>query len=653
MKRIFPILIVALLSLAGIASAANICVSPSGSGSGSGADWNNTASWSSLTFVRGNTYYLMDGAYAAKEFDTPPSGSTYIYIRKAINTADCTRDCTSAHGTDTGWQTSYGDDVATFSQSNGMSGNEKAYWRFTTGYWDVSGQKGGGYGRWKTGHGFKIVAQDGVVSGVTGGGKGILIRDNAGTNLVSYFNISHVEIEGIWDGDIPNGTTNNYGVYIYFFNHYINLSYLYIHDMGAPSILWNHIYNVLLEQSYVANNQSTQPLEHGTCIALQEGYDVTIRNNIFYQSRGTTRSLDIKKNQTWETNNVYFYGNIVDLGGAGGGAIGDDQPRLESPDDNLWVFNNTFLRHEYGFYGGFSFYSGGTPQYGYNNIFYEIPGRMDPTDPNYPPQHIIEHRGYNWYYHVGLYSGVYQDQIAASNETNGVVGTGNPFTNIDAGDYSLSGAISGYDMTGLWAGVDKLDMAGHVRGQDGVWDRGALEYVFGDTIPDQFIFEDVTDASRSTQYTSNTITVAGIDTTADVSISGSGCEYSKNSGSYTPNNGTAVLDDTFTVRVTSSASYSAASNCTLDIGGRTDTYTVTTTTGIPSLVSPGVDETGVVRPVTFSWNAVPGAQKYNLQVDDDSDFSSPIVDIETTNTSYEVSTLSSNTTYYWRVNALQ
>jgi hypothetical protein len=98
----------------------------------------------------------------------------------------------------------------------------------------------------------------------------------------------------------------------------------------------------------------------------------------------------------------------------------------------------------------------------------------------------------------------------------------------------------------------------------------------GDTTPDSFTFTDVTNAALSTQYTSNTITVSGIDTAAAISISGGSGTYSINGGSYTASGGTVNNGDTVSVRVTSSGSNSTAVNATLTIGGVSDTYSVTT-----------------------------------------------------------------------------
>ena len=95
-----------------------------------------------------------------------------------------------------------------------------------------------------------------------------------------------------------------------------------------------------------------------------------------------------------------------------------------------------------------------------------------------------------------------------------------------------------------------------------------------DTTPNAFSFTDVTNVALSSIQTSNTITVAGLNTSTSVSISGG--TYSKNGGGYTSANTTAVNGNTFAVRHTASGSFSTAASCTLNIGGVTDAYSSTT-----------------------------------------------------------------------------
>ena len=73
---------------------------------------------------------------------------------------------------------------------------------------------------------------------------------------------------------------------------------------------------------------------------------------------------------------------------------------------------------------------------------------------------------------------------------------------------------------------------------------------------------------------------------------------------------------------------------------------------IPSLTTPLDTATGVSRPVTLTWGAVPGALKYQIQIATDVAFLDVVVDDQTAATSYTTSgDLEAGTTYYWRVRA--
>ena len=113
----------------------------------------------------------------------------------------------------------------------------------------------------------------------------------------------------------------------------------------------------------------------------------------------------------------------------------------------------------------------------------------------------------------------------------------------------------------------------------------------GDSTPDQFSFNDETEGFINHLYASQTtVTVTGITTTAAVSVSGdTDCSYSRNSAPYTSSPGEAELGDTFNIRVRSSSSFEEDTNCTLTIGGVSDTFTVTTSSEpVPSDSTPPV-----------------------------------------------------------------
>jgi|GEM_PF-2374270 len=73
----------------------------------------------------------------------------------------------------------------------------------------------------------------------------------------------------------------------------------------------------------------------------------------------------------------------------------------------------------------------------------------------------------------------------------------------------------------------------------------------------------------------------------------------------------------------------------------------------PVLDSPADGSTERETELLVLWNSVPTATRYHLQVADNSDFDSPVVENdEITNTFYTVSDLEGYTQYYWRVRAI-
>ena len=71
----------------------------------------------------------------------------------------------------------------------------------------------------------------------------------------------------------------------------------------------------------------------------------------------------------------------------------------------------------------------------------------------------------------------------------------------------------------------------------------------------------------------------------------------------------------------------------------------------PDLSSPGDGDNTCDTTPTFSWSSVSGAISYQIQVDDDSGFSSPEIDDATSDVTYTPVALLSPRAYYWRVRA--
>jgi hypothetical protein len=110
-----------------------------------------------------------------------------------------------------------------------------------------------------------------------------------------------------------------------------------------------------------------------------------------------------------------------------------------------------------------------------------------------------------------------------------------------------------------------------------------------DRTPDAFSFTPVIPATPSTQYTSNTITVAGLTPGLSVTatLTGGGA-YSKNGGAYTSAAGTAQNGDTFTLRVTSGPGATDVLNLGMTIGLGSASWVVSNTTNTAAwTTSPG------------------------------------------------------------------
>ncbi|MBA4285482.1 MAG: hypothetical protein C0434_08125 [Xanthomonadaceae bacterium] len=94
-----------------------------------------------------------------------------------------------------------------------------------------------------------------------------------------------------------------------------------------------------------------------------------------------------------------------------------------------------------------------------------------------------------------------------------------------------------------------------------------------DTVPVAFVFNSVNGASPGSAQTSNAILVQGINAPAPISVTGG--SYSINGGAFLSTAGAVVQGDSVVVRVTASAAFATAVTASLDIGGVSASYTVT------------------------------------------------------------------------------
>ena len=167
------------------------------------------------------------------------------------------------------------------------------------------------------------------------------------------------------------------------------------------------------------------------------------------------------------------------------------------------------------------------------------------------------------------------------------------FIAVTGGTYSINGgaytSASGNVSLGNTVKVRKVSSAAYSTTKSATLTIGGVSDTFSvttmanpvDTTPDAFTFTDRTNVAINTEFKSNAITVAGINTVTPISITGG--TYSINGAAYTSASSTVSLGNTVKVRKMSPAAYSTTKSATLTIGGISDTFSVTTmatTTGL-------------------------------------------------------------------------
>jgi len=297
------------MSSMAIAASISICVGPTASGDGSGKDWNNIAKWSTLTFARGNTYYLQSGTYTSKTLSTPNSGSTYIYIQKATE---------SAHGIPDGWQPAYGAGTATFSGG--------AYLTISTDYWDISGVNGGGPNSWKTGHGivFTSVFPDSQYFIVLPGAR-------------SYIFIRHIYFNQTGNTEAGPAGAGAGGIYSDSSSslNYSTIEYCYFDNLGALPFFLRFGNNNIIQYNYTGNICGMSVFDytwHCETLVSHGLNDLHFRWNFINECPSTGGF--VKNNDGTTSDKIRIYGNVF----ANGVGIA-----IDGTATNWRIINNTFV----------------------------------------------------------------------------------------------------------------------------------------------------------------------------------------------------------------------------------------------------------------------------------------------------------------------
>jgi hypothetical protein len=139
----------------------------------------------------------------------------------------------------------------------------------------------------------------------------------------------------------------------------------------------------------------------------------------------------------------------------------------------------------------------------------------------------------------------------------------------------------------------------------GVSDTFTVTTEVQDTTPNAFSFTDKSGAEPSTQYSSDTLTISGINSAAATTVSGTSGEWRKNGGAWGSGAGTVSNGDTVQVRGTANAAFAGTRDIVLTIGGVSDTYRITTRAAdtTPNAFS-FVDVVGAVISTLYTSNAI-------------------------------------------------
>jgi hypothetical protein len=394
----------------------------SATGANNGTSWTNaytSVATAESNATRGDTICVGDGNYGSVAFNTPASGTTLITIAKAT---------IPDHGTDSGWNNSYGDGQAIFSG-----------WTVTSSYWRFTGVTGGGPGTgvsqwpgsWENNLGFVI---NGNIGGTSGGGtkRGLTfehIELNGGMNAAGG-----PRAVDLWDLD---GVT---------------FRYMYIHNWGEDTFRFAiGTRNFLVEYSKIARMWQDGSAHADVVESQGDGGPYILRWSIFEDVVGSywfgSHSGTISGYQV--------YGNIFDgrtkqleatngvmANLSGGGSLAD-----------VAFCSNTMT-------GAWGIYQMGIANMGGGSIA------------GVARSNIWNRR-----------SGSSNLSIAVTQSANTTYGqslsgaenlSGDPFVNYAAYDYRLASESTAGVLSGCPA-ANNVDMFGVTRGVNGVVTRGALE----------------------------------------------------------------------------------------------------------------------------------------------------------------------------------
>lgn len=338
-------LAILLLGVMGAEAQLYYSVRAGATGVNNGSDWTNAFTQLPSTLQRGATYYVADGTYSSYTFGGAVSGTSVITIKKAT---------APDHGTDTGWDSSYGDGQAVW---NGPL-------IFNTGYYVFDGVTRN-ENNWfdGTSYGFKIYHNN-QDQQITMGHLG-----TAFSNVeirYTYLQALNTALPGTtirrytldMDTYGGSGTFTKIAVRKCFFQ-YGNV-HIFTHDNDG----------MIVEYSAFDANDSNNA-NHGECMSAYYSNDrFIIRYNKFRAITGTAVIAFTHADSSY-TDGFEIYGNVIWNHNVGDGVFGFDNANY--PFSNTKIYNNTIVDKAGGYNSGIAIRRG-TNNVAYNNLWVNCGG---------------------------------------------------------------------------------------------------------------------------------------------------------------------------------------------------------------------------------------------------------------------------------------
>lgn len=426
--------------------AANFYVRADATGLNTGADWQNA--WTRLpsTLARGNVYYIADGSYGDYIFDDAEGGTQYIEIRKATE-AD--------HGTSVGWTAAFGDGAAYWGQLS-----------FLTSYYLFDGVKG--YGRDAENYGFQqnFTSRSSPAKALDIDGDFISIR-----HLKSFWDSRDdpSEVQSRWL-DATTGSPRN-----------ITVSYCYIRELPGLPFYFINSSSVLVEY-LVLEGMHSDSTWHAEIASNRSLANLIVRYSWFMDGTGTGGWMSMEGTNT----NWQIYGNVFEQtskgGGYGHGTLADN---MQTGSSTSGVFyNNTIANHTSGSRSGLSFWATTSPIESRNNIARNSKGYgnlgVDVASHNYLSSCPSESE-----FNAAIESNLQRDSldpfVDSARDNDGEISDWRlSGQNLPLRGYSLAAPYNESCLNRLWEGPNAMCV---VRGADGYWDRGAIEFIQGGVSP--------------------------------------------------------------------------------------------------------------------------------------------------------------------------